>query len=457
MPLGSISGLGVGSKLDLQGVLDKLRAVDEKAVTTLNDKKTAAKTQLTAFDAVNAKLLAVKSHALTLSLNGSFLEKSVAGLEKSVASASATLSTPDASHTLEVTRLATKSSVQSAGVATADTAIAGAATTLAYSLGASPETVSVTVPAGTTLHQLATLINDDTHNPGVTASVVNTGVGNTPFRLILTAKNSGEAHRIHLSGTPPALAFTELQGANGASLNAALQVDGVSYERQSNTGLTDILQGITLDLQGTGQSSLQVSADTDTIKTAITGLVQTFQEALQEIASQTAFDQQTKTFGPLGTSSALRNARGALTALFGSTVNTGGKLSSLVDLGLSFNRDGSISLDETQLDQALKDHLQDATSLFLGKTGVTGLGTQLTDKLTELTRSTGLIASEKQATQGTISRLETHITSSKARLDRRFDTLARQFAALDRYAAKIQQQGDSLTSFITSLNNTNSK
>ena len=46
------------------------------------------------------------------------------------------------------------------------------------------------------------------------------------------------------------------------------------------------------------------------------------------------------------------------------------------------------------------------------------------------------------------------LTSTKARLDERYDTLARQFARLDQYAAKMQQQGDYLSNIITSLNNT---
>ena len=79
MPLGTISGLGVGSKLDLQGVLDKLRQVDDAAVTSLNDKKTRAKTQLVAFDTVNAKFLAVTANALGLSLDSNFLAKKSPG------------------------------------------------------------------------------------------------------------------------------------------------------------------------------------------------------------------------------------------------------------------------------------------------------------------------------------------------------------------------------------------
>ena len=452
--LGTISGLGVGSKLDLQGTLDKLRQVDDTAVTALQTKETKAKAQLVAFDSVNAKLLAVKTNALSLSLDSNFLTKKISGMTDSVASATVALGIPDATHDLEVTRLATKSAFQSDGVTTTDTAVTASDKTLTYKLGTSGQTINVTVKANTTLTQLADLINKASDNPGVTATVVNSGTQDNPFHLVLTANKTGEDNRISLVTSPTSLAMTELQGANGASLNASLKVDGLTYERQSNTGITDVLQGVTLNLKGAGSTSFQITSDTSSLADAVKDLVKAFQDAIQEVKTQTAYDSQTRTFGPLSNSSALQGLSGQLSALLGTKVNTGGAITSLFDLGLQFNRDGSITLNEDTLTKALADHPGDVQTLFAGKTGVTGLGTLLTDTLNSLTQpSSGAIATEKQATQAQIDRLDANIASTKARLDKRYDTLARQFAALDRYAAQMQQQGDYLSNFITSINN----
>ena len=74
-------------------------------------------------------------------------------------------------------------------------------------------------------------------------------------------------------------------------------------------------------------------------------------------------------------------------------------------------------MNENTLTKALADHPDDVKTLFVGKTGVTGLGTLLTDKLNNLTQpSSGTIATEKQATQAQIDRLNTNITATKARL-----------------------------------------
>src|SRR5262245_6186736 len=163
--LGTISGLGAGSKLDLQGTLDKLRQVDNAAVTALQAKETKAQARLVAFNDVNAKLLAVKTHALSLSLESNFLTRKTAVTSDNVVSATATLGVPDATHDLEVVRLATKSSFQSIGVGTVDTAVTTSDTTFAYKLVANGPTIGVVVNANTTLAQLADLINKAPENP----------------------------------------------------------------------------------------------------------------------------------------------------------------------------------------------------------------------------------------------------------------------------------------------------
>jgi flagellar hook-associated protein 2 len=452
--LGTISGLGVGSKLDLQGTLDKLRQVDNAAVTALQAKETTAKAQLSAFDDVNAKFLAVKTHALQLSLESNFLTKKIAGTSDSMVSATAALGIADATHDLEVERLATKSSFQSIGVGTADTAVTTSDTTFAYQLGANGPTISVAVDANTTLTQLADVINNAPDNPGITAAVVNSGAGVVPFRLVLTANKTGEDNRIRIVTPLADLSFTELQGAEGASLNASLKVDGVTYERQSNSGITDVLQGVTLHLKDTGSTTLQITSDTSGTTDSVKGLVNAFQDAIQDLKTKTSYDNQQDQSGVLATSSTLRGLASELSQLLGTQINTGGTITSLFDLGLEFTRDGTITLNEDTLTAALANHPDEVKTLFAGKPGVTGLGTLLTDKLNTITQpSSGAIATEKQATQAQLDRLGTNIASTKARLDRRYDTLARQFAALDTYAAKLQQQGDYLSNMITALNN----
>src|SRR5262249_26109769 len=154
----------------------------------------------------------------------------------------------------------------------------------------------------------------------------NTATGATPFRLVLTANKTGENNRIS-NVTPLAdLPLTEVQGAMGSSLNASLKVNSVAYERQNNTEITDVLQGVTLNLKGPGSTSFQITSDTSGIQDSVKGLVKAFQDAFQDVATKTAYDSQTKTFGPLASSSALQGLRGTLSELLGTKLNTGGTI-----------------------------------------------------------------------------------------------------------------------------------
>ena len=67
-------------------------------------------------------------------------------------------------------------------------------TTISYQLGDTD--VTLNVAAGTTLTALAKLINDDKENPGLTASVIDSGEAENPYVLVLQANNMGEDNRI---------------------------------------------------------------------------------------------------------------------------------------------------------------------------------------------------------------------------------------------------------------------
>lgn len=69
---GSVSTLGAGSQMDLQGIIDKLKAADQVPITNIKAQQLQYKDQLAEFETVNTKLLAVKNKALDLSLDTTF-------------------------------------------------------------------------------------------------------------------------------------------------------------------------------------------------------------------------------------------------------------------------------------------------------------------------------------------------------------------------------------------------
>ena len=558
MGVGSITSLGVGSGLELQDILDQLREVDEVPINIKEAEKTNLEAQVVEFDSINAKLIQIKSSALSLSLESNFMERTAEMSDEEVATASAISGTKQATYALDVHQLAKKSSWQSAGVeeessfmnaipatgiASSETPaitettplsftighgddqksitldieadlslneIAEAINTAAgnlsddgtsyvtaavrtgsdgnyirlsstdenslhnnqilvsdgpefvvpdlmfsYQTGAASDPVYVSVPPGTTYQDTVSLINDDINNSGLTAALINDGSADTPWHLTLTADTEGENNRIFLNG----ITMTEMQGAKEASLNASFSVDGYEYQRQTNEGLEDVIQGVTLNFEEIGETQLTISSDTDDIKENITQLIDTYNELVAEIDTKTKYDEDEEDDGILSDAFSIKSLGSDFLSFMTSEIDTGGDIITLLDLGMELNAGGSITLDQTKLDAAFSSSFEDVASLFIGDSDkeITGLGDILNDKLTEMTSSTGLVNGEKTAAEEKIDRLTTDIETATERLDKRYEVMAAQFIRLDALIGTLNSQSEYLTSMFDSFNNAQEK
>lgn len=323
--------------------------------------------------------------------------------------------------------------------------------TFAYQVGS--DTITVSVAADTTLSGLASLINNDTDNPGVTASVIDSGAATNPYKLVLQANNAGEDNRISILAQMPDLTLTEQQGALGASLNAQVTISGISYQRQTNT-IGDVLSGITLNLVSAGTASVSVTNNNDGIKELISELITAYNDVVQEINSKVAYDEDAEEFGILA-GTTVRDLPYALQNLMTSRVTTGSNntIKTLFNLGLEFNRDGTITLNEATLDDALESYSSEVQAFFLGDedADVTGLGDLLNEYLREVTGGNGQLAAEKTAAQAKIDDMELRIEADTERLDKKYELLAKQFIELDRYMNQMKSISSYLTGQFDSL------
>jgi flagellar hook-associated protein 2 len=442
---GSVSTLGAGSGLDLQGIIDKLKAADQVPITNIKAKQLQYKDQLAEFDTVNTKLLAVKSKALDLSLASTYSVRQIYLSQTGVLSAAVnSVATPGVTE-VTVGRLAKQNSWQSSGVSAADSLVASGTGSFTYTINGTQ--TSVAVSATTTLQQLSDGINSDVNNPGVTATIMDDGTGSaTAFHLVLVANDTGDANGVTIDTNNTDLTLTEIQ-ANG-TLNAQVTINGMTFNRATNT-IADIIPGVTLNLVAPGDVSVTVTSDQTSVKDKIIAMVDAFNEAIKEIATNSAYDQETKTAGSLSGISAFKQMSSQLTqTLLSSVGNLGGAFDNMGDLGLSFNRDGTIAVDETLLADGVENHMADVQLLLVGDedAGVDGIATLLNAQLRDITQaSRGLIANEKNRVDQTIARLNDQIDNQTIRLNNRYDLLTKQFVALDALMSNIKAQGDYLT------------
>ncbi|MCD6389238.1 MAG: flagellar filament capping protein FliD, partial [Desulfobulbaceae bacterium] len=317
------------------------------------------------------------------------------------------------------------------------------------------DTVSVTVAADTTITQLAVLINDGEDNPGVTARVINDGDGTNPYRLSLQSDSTGEDGRIAFISQLADMTMEENQGAEEESLNAQFSIDAIHYQRQTNT-VSDVITGVTLSLEETGTATISIGDNTVEVKEMIQTLVTAYNDAIQEINEKTSYDSETEEFGILS-GTTVRDLPFALQSLMTSFVDTDGvsNVTSLFDLGLEFNRNGSISLDEEMLDQIMADNPEGVEAFFLGDSDndIEGFADKVNDQLRTITAGDGQIAGEKSAAQSRIHDLELKIEGENERLDKKYELLTKQFIELDRYMNQMTSISSFLTSQFDSLSN----
>ncbi len=323
----------------------------------------------------------------------------------------------------------------------------------------SPDLYSITVEADTTLSDLADLLNDDADNPGVTASVIDNGDPVNPYQLVLQSKNTGENYRIRYLTTdlPEMPSFAEGQGAGGPSvesLNAKITVEGIDYQRQSNT-VSDVITGVTLTLLSADTATVTVGNNNESIKEMITSLVTAYNDAAQELNSKTGYDDETDSFGILSDTT-LRDLVFDLRNLMTSTIyaDSSGEITSLFDLGLEFDRDGIITIDSEVLDAAFESYADEIEYFFLGDEDreITGFGDIVNDRLRALTSTSGQIEAEKSYANDRIDELELDIESETERLDKKYEILIKQFIELDRFMSQMTALSSYLTSQFDSLN-----
>jgi len=304
---------------------------------------------------------------------GALTSMGVTSSNTGLVTASASPGTVAGTHVVVVNNLATTGSWYSAPVASSSTPLPAGGFTLQLGSGA-PTTI--TIGSGVnTLDELASSINSQ--NLGVTASVVNDSSG---ARLAIVSNSSGSANDFTLTNVS-GLGFTRANTGQDASLT----VDGIPISSASNT-VTGAVTGLTLNLLGAApgtEVNLSISPDANQISSAISNFVGAYNTVIGQVNAQFAVDPTSQAAGPLAGDSTVRMLQGDLLQAM-SYSTTGTAVSTLADLGITMNNDGTLSLDSSQLTSAIQNNFS-AVQNFLQGTASNGFAASLNTQLNTLT------------------------------------------------------------------------
>jgi flagellar hook-associated protein 2 len=394
--------------LDVPTLVSQLMAVERKPIDTLNAKITSYQTKISSFGTLSS--LVSSFQTASTNLNISLQKLATSPSDPSVLTANASSTAVPGTYAVNVSQLAQSQNLVSAGQTSSTAAIGnGTATTVTFDLGAisggtltngiysgaaftsnGSGTTSITIDgSNNTLVGIRDAINAAA--TGVTATIVNDGSG-TPYRLALSSTSSGVSNSFKITtsggdGTIGSLLGYDPAGTQNltqtrAAQNANLTVNGIAITSASNT-VSEAIQGVALTLTNTTATpaSLTVARDTTAINTAASSFVDAYNALASQIKSRSAYGTGAAAAGSLAGDGTLRLMQDQLRGVF-NTPASGGTLTSLGQVGISFQRDGSLLLDSSKLDRAISTNFSDVTNLFSSSTGyATRLGVWATSVL----------------------------------------------------------------------------
>jgi len=235
------------------------------------------------------------------------------------------------------------------------------------------------------------------------------------------------------------LGFTQTQTITpmDSSLNAMLTVDGVTYQRQENTGIDDIIDGVSLKLYTTGSATMTVENNTEDIVAELTSMIETYNALMTEIDENDDYNEEEETWGSLAQSSTVRTLKQTLQDLFTTTVDTNGSITNLLGMGIEINRDGTLTLDEDALNEALSSSFEDIVSLLKGTEDDEGLGDILNDAFGSYAISGGYLQDEIDTLEDRVTRLGKDYQEDMVRIEKKYERMAAEYTELDSYLSEI--------------------
>lgn len=387
--MGGISSPGIGSGLNVNAIVSALMTVESQPINLLNQQESSYQAKLSAYGSMTAALSSFQSSVATLTSQSTFQTLSATPSDTTVLTAAAANNASTGNYSINTTALAQAQTLVASGQASTTSAIGtGASTTLTFSFGTTSGTTftqdptqgtkTVTIDSSNnSLQGIADAIN--AANIGVSASIVNDG-SSTPYKLELTS-STGANHSMEITVSGDATLQSLLSYSPGGSQSmtqtvagqdAALTVNGLSIASPTNT-VTSAISGVTLNLLKTGTSTLSITNNASSVATAVQSFVTAYNTLHGALSPLTAYDSTTQQGGPLLGDYTAMSVQTQLSGVLVSAVpglsgNSG--ITTLGQLGISLNKDGTLSLDNTKLQSAISSNLSDIAGMFasVGKT-----------------------------------------------------------------------------------------
>ena len=325
---------------------------------------------------------------------------------------------------VQVKAMAQRSSSVTGGFASRDGQ--GLLTYGTFTVEVGGESTDITIDASNdSLDGFAASLND---LDGVQAYVVDTGEPTDPFKLVITAEDSGLAGGLTLTNNTGQAALDPDERV--AAQDALVTINGLDVYSASNT-LKDAIPGVTLNLGATGDVPVVLGLERDEagMKERLNGFVESFNAVTTYLRIQKAFDADAGIRGRLvGEPTADRVVR-ELGSMLSGQYATDSAFEALSQIGIKTENNGDISLDEELFESSFAERYDDVVAIL---TSDDGPFARMADRIEDVyvDEDSGTLQSRDETLEGLITdsndaidRIEERVSQTELRLRQRFTAM----------------------------------
>ncbi len=447
-PLTTFSGLASG--LDTASILKQLVEVERIPIRKLQRKQADLGAMAQRLDTLRTRLNDAIGAAKSLGDLNNVLAVRADTTDESVVRVRARGDGEVGSYAIEVSQLAQAEKTTSDAFSARDQSGLFGTGSLDVTIGG--VTTSITIDASDTLDSVAAKLDA---LDGIGASVVYDGSG---YRLLVSSDRTGADQAIDFTETGVSLGLSDPANELRAAQDAVFSIDGLQMTR-SNNSVSDAIAGVTLDLVGTSSpgraTTLTVERDVEAVTEAVRSFVDAFNEVRSGIEAEFVFQGEGRVGDSLSGDATLRRLQGVLRdAVLDSVSGADPALDRLRSIGIEIGKDGSLSLDEGRLADALRDRPEAVATLLAGDrdAGVQGFAERFEERLDPFARSgDGFLAQRAEGFRDRIDTLADQIDRMELRIDKYEQTLRAQFLALEDVMSSLQAQGQQLMAMLGGL------
>ena len=474
----TISSPGIGSGLDVNGIISKLMAVESQPLTQLDTKEAGIQAKISALGSLKGSISSLQSAAASLipatgqAAIDKYASYSANVADSTVGTATASAGAVAGSYNLQVTSVAKSHQIKSAAYAS-DTAVVGTGTivvergSVAGGVGSSGAftdksgTSPITITIDSTNNTLAGIrdaINNA--NAGVSATIVS---GSGSAYLMLTSNSTGTQDAMKITSSLVDTNSNPLTDLNynpstntgtmsqtQAATDAALTINSIPITSTSNT-ISNAITGVSLTLNGSAtlpaNTTLTVSKDTSSsLVSAFNALAKAYNDFSSTVHNLGSYDATNKQAGPLLGNSTMRSAQSQLLQVLGGIpAGATGTYQRLAQLGVTLQRDGTMAVDTTKLQTAISTDYKSVAAL------ASSLGTALNNATNGLVGSGGVLDSATSGLNASVKDIDNQRTEFQQRLVDIEARYRKQFTALDTTVAQMNSTSSYLQQQLASL------